>query len=144
MTTAFNEYAQLIMDQFISGRWKFERKFQEIDIYALNSAIAEAEFRLRHEEKFLDEKNEETFHRLVSFIKATIPYTADEIFMDMYNSQMRYWIPHPVFLKMTTPQLNTFLLDKLIELQDKKLFDDCFRDCARFNNLSLFIKSFVE
>ena len=140
MTTAYTEYANSIIEQFVSGKWKYNPEFKKLSIHELNSAIVEAEHRLIYVLKELNENNRDVFYRLVTFIKANIPFTADEILMDMYNSHMRYWIPHPTLLSMTTPQLNTFLLDKLIEFQDKKIP----YDIVRFNNLSMFLKSFIK
>ena len=92
----------------------------------------------------MDENNRDLFYRLVSFIKVNIPYTADEIFEDMYNSRECYWVPHPTLLRMTTPELNTFMLNKLIEFQDKNQKNKGSYDNNRFNNLSLYLKSFVK
>ena len=139
MSSAYAEHAEAIIEQFVSGKWKFNSEFKKLNIQGLNSAIVEAEHRLTHECNALNDSNRDVFVRLVTFIKANVPFTADDIFMDMYNSHIRYWIPHPTLLRMTTPELNTFLLDKLIELQDKKIP----YDAIRFNNLSLFLKSFV-
>lgn len=140
MTTAYAEYTQSIIEQFFSNKWKLNPEYGKLPIHGLNSAIVEAEHRLKYEHRVLDENNRDLFYRLVSFIKVNIPYTADEIFEDMYNSRACYWVPHPTLLRMSYVELNTFLFEKLIELQDKKIP----YDINRFNNLSLYIKSFVQ
>lgn len=136
-TTALTEYTNFIVEQFVSGRWRFNPEFKKLSIHELNSAITEAEHRVKYEMRILNSDNQTTFDNLIVFIKANIPYTADEIYMDMFYSGK--WFPHTSITSMTTPNLNTFLLDKLIEFQDKKMP----YDIDQINRLGLFLKSFV-
>lgn len=156
MATSYtDEHVNSIVEQFVSGKWRFNREWEKLPIHVLNSAIVEAQHRLRYEMRLLNEQeaqdllknptrvlgnenDQRLFDHLVVFIKANIPYSADEIFMDMYNSGR--WFPHTSLTSMTTPQLNEFLLYKLVELQDKKQS----YDINELNSLGLYLKSFIK
>lgn len=137
MTTAYAEYAQIIIEHFSTGKWLLKEEFRNLSINELNSAIIEARHKLKYQLKTLNEDNQQLFNNYIIFIKANQPYSADEIFMDMYHSGV--WFPHKSLTKKTAPVLNEYLLDKLIEFQDKPIS----YDINYFNSLCLFIKSFV-
>lgn len=140
MATSYtDEYANSIVEQFVSGKWRFNREWEKLPIHVLNSAIVEAQHRLKYEMRLLNEQNQRLFDHLVVFIQANIPYSADEIFLEMHNSGR--WFPHTSLTSMTTPQLNEFLLYKLVELQDTKKGS---YDINEFNSLGLYLKSFIK
>ncbi len=135
MASANTEYVKNIVEWYVSGKWKYPREFKELPLSVLNSIIIEAEHVLKNDIQQYD-KNDS--NHLITFIKVNIPYSADEIFMEMYHSGE--WFPHKSLTGMTTPELNTFLFDKLVEFQDKKVpYDNDL-----FIRLSLYLKAFTE